>query len=337
MQDFWQSSGFNTLKPNDQGWLVPTDAYLRLFISRPELALVPESGAAEHALHETLSSCPSRVVGAEEIEAIDDADVRENYTHFLDFRDALLAAGTLEAYYIHLFQHGPIDIPPLFIDLMTQAMVRNILDGCEDSYQVRAGEMLFRRQRVSTENGQILCADANAIEMFAEDGGFGSVGRLFAQSNTPVRAVNMDVLSHETAPLYWLKDEHFAYVLDLTHGRPGLDALARVLEKWVTHFLRVSVNVAPVQRIEDDVWRWHIGLDAQASTLLNDLYAGKEVDEARARRLISLFRLDFTNSGEMRSDVAGRPIYLGLAFDDQKVLKLKPQNLLINLPIANSM
>jgi hypothetical protein len=32
--------------------------------------------------------------------------------------------------------------------------------------------------------------------------------------------------------------------------------------------------------------------------------------------------------------VAGIPVYLGLAMDEAQVLKLKPQNLVLNLPLA---
>jgi hypothetical protein len=38
----------------------------------------------------------------------------------------------------------------------------------------------------------------------------------------------------------------------------------------------------------------------------------------------------------MRADVAGKPVYLGLAMNAEQTLKLKPQNLLINLPLAAS-
>jgi hypothetical protein len=38
----------------------------------------------------------------------------------------------------------------------------------------------------------------------------------------------------------------------------------------------------------------------------------------------------------MRADVAGKPVYLGLAMNAEQTLKLKPQNLLINLPLASS-
>jgi hypothetical protein len=36
----------------------------------------------------------------------------------------------------------------------------------------------------------------------------------------------------------------------------------------------------------------------------------------------------------MLPDIAGRPVYMGLAMSEKKRLKLKPQNLLVNLPLA---
>ena len=38
--------------------------------------------------------------------------------------------------------------------------------------------------------------------------------------------------------------------------------------------------------------------------------------------------------GDMRPAIAGRPVYLAMAMDADGVLKLKPQNLLLNLPLA---
>ena len=38
----------------------------------------------------------------------------------------------------------------------------------------------------------------------------------------------------------------------------------------------------------------------------------------------------------MRADVAGRPVYLGLAMTADRLLRVKPQNLLLNLPLARS-
>jgi hypothetical protein len=84
----------------------------------------------------------------------------------------------------------------------------------------------------------------------------------------------------------------------------------------------------------DEHWVWHVGLDAQASSILNDLYTGVEVDEDRRQRLMCLFRLVFVNPSDMLASVAGRPVYLAMAMDAQGRLKLKPQNLLLNLPLA---
>jgi len=36
----------------------------------------------------------------------------------------------------------------------------------------------------------------------------------------------------------------------------------------------------------------------------------------------------------MRPALAGRPVYLAMAMDRDQRLRLKPQNLLLNLPIA---
>jgi hypothetical protein len=36
----------------------------------------------------------------------------------------------------------------------------------------------------------------------------------------------------------------------------------------------------------------------------------------------------------MRADLAGRPVYLALGMDEANVVRMKPQNLLVNLPLA---
>ena len=51
-------------------------------------------------------------------------------------------------------------------------------------------------------------------------------------------------------------------------------------------------------------------------------------------RLLCLFELRFADPADMRPAIAGRPVYLGMALDRDRRLRLKPQNLLINLPLA---
>jgi hypothetical protein len=96
----------------------------------------------------------------------------------------------------------------------------------------------------------------------------------------------------------------------------------------------VRVVIRHERAIDDAHWVWHIGLDAEASSLLNDLYNQADIDEARMGRLLCLFRLDFANPADMRPAIAGRPVYLAMAMNPDNVLKLKPQNLLLNLPLA---
>ncbi len=353
MQNFWPSSGLAQLQRNPRGWLQPTNDYFRLFLARPELAPVPESCLAERALHAALLAAPSRPVTPAELRAMKDGDARESYALFLRFRDGLLAAGTLEAYYLGLFPRqggGHINIPPLFIDLMVEAVVHNLLASSDDAYALRAGEMLFRAQRISTQDGQVLSGDRDVIDMFKDTGGVGDFGRFLAEAGAPMRSIELQVLRDDNAAGYFQGAHSHRHLLDLTHevtndlshglvftmtrARSGLKALAGVLQLWVQHFLGVAVTIRPLQKVDDEAWRWHVGLDVEATALLNDLYEGREVSPERTQRLVSLFRLDFADPQEMRADVAGKPVYLGLMMNADGVVRLKPQNLLVNLPLA---
>jgi hypothetical protein len=66
---------------------------------------------------------------------------------------------------------------------------------------------------------------------------------------------------------------------------------------------------------------------------LNDLYNNNSVEEERMNRLLCLFELRFKNPSDMRQNIAGKPVYLAIAMDTENKLKIKPQNLLLNLPL----
>jgi len=351
----WTACGAHLLQRNTSGWLVPTDAYWRLWLERPELALVDASCAGETALHAALVQAPLRTVESAELNAIEDADVRANFRLFLGLRDAVQAAGSLEAAYIGFFRAGAIQIPPLFLDLTVQAIVCHLLDGDGDAWNWRAAELLFRRQRVSIQDGRVLSGDSDVLDMVSETGGLGDMGRLLVQGGAALPVVRMDVLGPDNAVRYLdsrAGEGRFNFLLDLTHevqrelphgltltmnrADSGLKALARVLERWVRHFLGVSVQIQPESRVEDPAWRWHLGLDAVSSPLLNDLYLDQDVAPERLKQLISLFRLRFEDPLQMRADLQGKPVYLGLAMATDGLLKLKPQNLLLNLPLSAS-
>lgn len=331
-------------------------AWLGVLLARPELQLVEESCPSEIALHLALEADPLGAVAKGQLAGIQDADARANYGYFLQFRDGLAAAGSLEAWYLKLFQSGNINIPPLFIGWITQACVHNALQQqlgttCS-AMDARAAEMLFRTQRVSVQEGRILAGDRDVLDLLNETAGLGDVGRLLAQSGAAMPTVELRLLNDATAPDYWAASDRHHSLLDLTHGvqnnlshglslhmnnaRSGLKSLARVLQAWVAHFLGVRVTITPLPSVDDAAWRWHIGLDTESTALLNDLYEGNEVSTERQQRLLSLFTLQFDNPQEMRADLLGKVVYLGLAMDATGLLKIKPQNLLLNLPLPES-
>ncbi len=316
-----------------------TDDFLRAYFLRPEVRPVEESGAAERALHAALLQNPRESVSAARLGELADPDASETYRLVLGFRDRLLAAGTLEECYLRLFlsregAEACVPVPPLFIDQMAHVIARGVLEGCDDGLRARAGELLFREQKVTIQDGTIMAADAETVEMHATTGGFGGRGRLIAEAQTPLRRVELDVLSAANAGLYWGRDQAHDTVLDLSFAGAGLDALARLLESWIRHFLDIEVSIQPVQKIADEKWVWHIGLDTEGSALLNDLYNGLEVGETRLARLLSLFRLEFAQASVMPAAIAGRPVYLAMAMTSEGTLRVKPQNLLVNLPLA---
>ncbi|MET0203107.1 MAG: DUF6352 family protein [Casimicrobiaceae bacterium] len=335
MADFWPSSGYRLLRKGEDGRLVVTDDFLRTYLMRPELAPIRESGAHELAMHDALMADPRREVTHAGLEAIEDPDARDNYAIFLRFRERLLDAPSLEAAYMALFSGNGIDVPPMFVHHLTQVLLRNVLGDHATPIEARAAEMLFRPQRIAVlEDGAVMAADETTVDLFATTGGFGSLGELLAQNRTPARTVDLDVLDADNADLYWERDERHDFSVSLNRGRAALDALARVMERWIEHFTGARVVSRHERAIDDTHWVWHVGLDAEATTLLNDLYNQVEIDEARMGRLLCLFRLDFTNPADMRPAIAGRPVYLAMAMNPDNVLKLKPQNLLLNLPLA---
>ena len=352
--DLWPGSGLTRLTVDHNGWLRPSPDYWRHWLARPELALAAESCRAETALHRRLEQEPLRPVVAAEISALADPDVAHNYRHFIGLRDAVQAAGTLQAWTLALFRGGPVTVPPLFVDLVTQAIVQHLLGGSTDALLVRTAELFFRPQRITFEQGRVLAADSATLGEESLTQGLGDIGRLLTQAQIPTKGLELPVLGPNNAQRYWAEatraDFRSTLLLDLTqqlstdvgHGlqfkmnnaRSGLKPLAALMQRWVQHLLGVEVAIEPIHRIDDPQWRWHLGLDVEASALLNDLYEGHPVDDERRARLISLFRLHFANPAEMRRDVAGKPVYLGLMATAGGQLRLKPQNLLLNLPLA---
>ena len=330
---FWISSGYDLLDRGADGRLSVSGDFIRAYLSRPEMAPPDEACDAERALHAALLGDPLRNVGSGDLGTLADADAQENYAIFLRFRDHLIKSGSLEAAYVGLFRPDAPAVPGMFIDHLAAAILRDLLDGRDNAFQARAAELFFRVQKVTIQDSRMLLADDETVEMLSAGKGFGSLGALVAKSGTALRDVDMDILTKENAPGYWARSDKHDFVLDFGFTRPGQDAFARVIEAWVERLTGAAVQVSPVQTIRDERWVWHIGLDTTATAIMNALYEGQSVDEDHMRQVLALFRLDFRDPSLMLPRVAGRPVYLGMAMDHHGKLRLKPQNLVVNLPL----
>ena len=275
---------------------------------------------------------PRREVPEAEIGAVQDEDARHNYRMLLRFRDRLLAAGTVEGCYMGLFK-GTIDVPPLFIDQLAHVVLRNLLEGCDDPLKLRAAELFWRQQKATLQDGHVLLADLETVAMHAAGNRYGNLGKLIVEAQGSIGKVELDVLDRANAALYWERESRHDTVISLTYGRAALDALCRMIEAWVLHFHGVQVAVTPLRKIEEVRWAWHIGLDAESTEILNALWAGDPVEQGRMRNIVALFGMRFAEPAAMRPDIVGRTVYLALSANAEQEVRMKPQNLLINLPL----
>src|SRR5262245_48791284 len=262
MNDFWLSCGHHLLDRDTGGGLVVTDEFLKAYLARPELAPPPEACVVERTLHATLLADPRRPVAAGELSAIADADARENWSVMISFRDRLLAHRTIEAAYLHLVREGVGATPPLFINQLVHVTLRNILDDCEDPAMLRAAEMFFRPQRLTTHEGALIAADEETVAGTNAQ----SASPLVSMLGLPAQAA-IDILNDHNAQTYWKRSDRFDMALDLSAGRRGLAALGEVIARWVPHLLAIEVTVEPLVEANDVDFTWYVGLDAQATRI----------------------------------------------------------------------
>ena len=337
MTNFWPHSAYKTLTVGSDKQLLVTDDFLRTYLLRPELNLVPESCAAERALHQRLSENPRAAISDEEIAGMADPDIQVNYQVWLRYRAKLLAASSLENFYMSLFKGDGVDVPPLFIAQLAQIFIRHILGEDCHPLDARMGELFFRVQKITVlEDSVVMAADDEIVTRNAQAGDTGNILDLLKSKSMSMRSIDLDVLHEENADLYWEKNEDYDFAVQLNFGQPPINHFCRVLEKWIQHFLGAQVRITPMQQITDPKWSWHVGLDAAATDILNKLYNKEPVDSDELEKVICLFRLDFIDEAAVTQSQAGKPVYMGIAMNDEKQLKLKPQNLLFNLPLAKA-
>jgi hypothetical protein len=332
MPFFWGASGHVLLDRDAEGRLAITDEFIKAYLARPELLPPEEACDAERALHAALMRAPRRDVAEKELAAIADADAAENWRLFIAFRQRLMDAPSLEAAYVGMIRKGVSGLPPLFLDQLAQLILRNALDESQDAFTVRAAECFFRPQRMSMREGRVLLADEGTICDHENDI---HASPLLAMLGGEAVA-KLDVLTKTNADAYWERSDLHDMVLDLGGEPSGRKSLAGVVEIWVRHLLGIEVSVTAKERIEDRDWRWFVGLDAEATRIGNALWRGEAVEPEEMSRIVALFSLEARESTAFDPALKGRAIHLILATDKDKKVRMKPQNLIIGLPLAAS-
>jgi hypothetical protein len=333
MREFWVASGHHLTHRSDHGGLVATPELIMAYLARPELMPPADACDAERDLHASLLADPLRQVAKADIAALADADARENWAFMINFRDRLMAAPTLEALYMALARKGAGELPPIFLSQLCHLILRNALEGCDDPYMLRAAELFYRSQLATIHDGTLLLADAEVVE--AEQHAQHDI------HSSPLTAMlqpktfgEMDVMDDENAWTYWSQSDAHATVMNLGGNPKARAGLCRVIERWIAHLLGVAVNVETIASIEDRDWRWFIGLDAEGTRIGNALWNGAALDDNAAERIVALMRLDIEDKRLVDERLADKPVYLILAMGADRVVRLKPQNLIAGLPLA---
>src|SRR5205085_6392718 len=180
------------------------------------------------------------------IAAIADVDARENWQMMAAFRDHLLRHPTLEAAYLALIRRHVGGTPPLFLNQLVHVILRNILDGCEDPFVLRAAELFFRPQRMMLHEQSLLLGDDEIIGGLRMTPVLSLMSMLGAPTETQI-----DVLDVHNAEHYWHRSDQFDMGLDLTAGTRGPAALAQAMTRWISHLLGIDVAIEPVARLRD--------------------------------------------------------------------------------------
>jgi len=336
MREFWVASGHHLTRRADHGGLVATPELIMAYLARPELLPPADACEAERDLHASLMAEPLRPVSARDIARLADADARENWSFMMNFRDRLMAAPSLEAVYVALARKGAGNLPPIFLSQLCHLILRNALEGCDDPYVLRAAELFYRSQLAAVHDGALLLADAEVIEAEQHAQHDLHSSPLAAMLQQPKSFSEMDVMDDDNAWTYWSRSDAHAMVMNLGGNAKARAGLCRVIERWVNHLLGVTVSVEPIASIEDRDWRWFVGLDGEATRIGNALWRGERLEGDVAERIVALMRLTIEDTRLVDERVGDKPVYLILAMGADKVVRLKPQNLVAGLPLATA-
>ena len=326
MREFWVASGHHLTQLATDGRMQVTDELILAWLARPEILPPEEACAAETALHAKLTASPRTPVAQSEIDAMVDPDARENWGFLITLRDTLLREGSIEAGYLALLQ-GSVRLPILFYDQLVQLVLRNALDKCDDTRVLRAAELFFRPQRGFVTEGALMLADDELVQELEAE-----------QHSSPLTAMlsggveGLDVLGDDNDWTYWSRSDAHSMVLPLGSDPKARAALGTVIERFVSHLLGQAVLVtAQIEMLDVDL-RWFIGLDPVGTKIGNALWNGA----TPTGDLVAIYTLTFVSEAALLPAAKGHPVYVLLGLGEDNVIRCKPQNLVMGLPLEAS-
>jgi len=327
--DFWLSCGHHLLDRVDGGGLLLTDEFLKAYMARPELAPPAEACVVERTLHAALMADPRRSVSADEIAAIADQDARENWQIMIDFRDQPARSSDRRG---RLCGAGA---PRHRRDATACFTISSFTSSCAMRSTAATTLTSCGRANCSFARSVSLCMKAHCLR--PTKSGLPVRRKRRSRRLRPCwgsndRPRSMFSTTRTLVPIGGVADR-FDMALDLTAGRRGTAALGEVIARWIGHVMSVAVEVEPVVEVRNAVLTWYVGLDAEATKIGDALWRGYELDEESFARVVALYRLRFADPSVVSDRVADDPAYLILAMTPEKVIRVKPQNLVSGLPI----
>jgi hypothetical protein len=328
--DFWVSSGHHLVDRNAEGGLVVSDAFLQAYLARPELVPPDEACPVERGLHASLLAEPRRLVELDEIALVADADARENLGYFLSFRDHLLKHPTLEGAYRAMAEQGKPRLPILFVQHLAHVIARNAFDEEGNGMVLRAAECFFRPQRVTFHEGRVLLADDEMIEGHEHDR---KHSPLLNMLGGPAVS-ELQVLTPDNAEAYRARSDAHDVVFDLTELAVGRAALAQAMTRWIAHLTGIEIAFMPVDHLPSDPFGWFLSLDQDGTALANKVWQGETLEPEEASRVLALFTFILPDHPRIRPDKRGVAGFAVLGSAPDRMVRIKPQNLIGGLPLA---
>ena len=246
------------------------------------------------------------------------------------FRDHLARHRTLEAAYLDIVRRN-LKFPHIFLNQIVHVILRNVLDDCDDAFVLRAAELFFRPQKLTLHEGSLVAADEETVS------GLGNKPLSPLVSMLGLAGRRRDRRAQRGQCRCLLGAQRPVRHGARPHGRPARPRGARrgrqALDRPSARASRWTIE--PLVELQDATLTWYVGLDADATRIGDALWKGDEIDEATRGRVVGLYRLTFADPADVVEKVRGEPVYLMTAMAADKVLRLKPQNLVTGLPVRH--